>query len=167
MTVVQTEPNWFQRLNKRFAYTRVGTGFYSHTLHHLDRMARGLSGGRYSAAGVLGGLPIVFVTTTGAKSGQSRTVPLIAVPDDRRLALIASNWGRKGNPAWYYNVTANPEVIVEYRGRRAAYRAHRAAGGEREAFWEKAAALYPGYTIYREKAGEREIPVIILDPHED
>lgn len=164
MAFIEIEPNWFQRLNKRFAYSRVGTGIYSHTLHHLDRITRGVSGGRYTAAGMLGGLPIVFLTAKGAKSGQPRTVPLIAVPDGKRVVLIASNWGRPGHPAWYHNVTAHPEVSLEYCGRQASYTAREAAGDELEACWEKADALYPGYPIYRQKAAGREIPVIILEP---
>jgi deazaflavin-dependent oxidoreductase (nitroreductase family) len=167
MQLAETEPNWLQRLFKRFAASQGGSRLSSHVLHHLDRMVLGLSGGRASAAEVLGGMPIILLTATGAKSGRPRTVPLIATSDGRRIILIASNWGRAGNPAWYHNVMAHPEVIAEYHGVRAAYRAREATGSERETCWEKAAALYPGYAFYRQKTASREIPVIILEPVEE
>jgi deazaflavin-dependent oxidoreductase (nitroreductase family) len=167
LKLTQREPNWLQRFFKRFASSQGGSRLSSHVLHHLDRLATGLSGGRASAAEVLGGMPIIFLTATGVKSGRPRTVPLIATPDGRRIILIASNWGRKGNPAWYYNVMANPEVMVAYRGRRAAYRAREASKSERDACWKKATALYPGYAVYRQKTASREIPVIILEARED
>lgn len=62
---------------------------------------------------------------------------------------------------------AHPEVIVAYRGRRAAFRAREATGSERDACWQKAVNLYPGYAVYQQKTGSREIPVIILEPEEE
>ena len=164
MQLTEIEPNWLQRFFKRFAASQGGSRLSSHVLHHLDRLVLGLSGGRTSAAEVLGGMPIIFLTATGAKSGQPRTVPLIATPDGRRIILIASNWSREGNPAWYHNVMAHSEVMVAYRGAQAAYKAREASGSERDACWEKAATLYPGYAVYRQKTASREIPVIILEP---
>jgi deazaflavin-dependent oxidoreductase (nitroreductase family) len=79
-------------------------------LHHLDRPVLRLSRGRYSLTRLLAGLPVVTVTTIGAKSGQPRSLPLVALPDGEHVILIASNYGQKHHPAWYYNLRAHPEV---------------------------------------------------------
>jgi deazaflavin-dependent oxidoreductase (nitroreductase family) len=132
------------------------------TIHHVDGAVMRLSGGRATAGSLLSGLPIIQLTTTGAKSGQPRAVPLVGVPDGERLILIASNWGQARHPAWYYNVKANPAVAVVQDGQTRSYVAREALGAEREACWAKAVATYPGYAAYAQRAG-REIPVIVLE----
>jgi deazaflavin-dependent oxidoreductase (nitroreductase family) len=83
-----------------------------------------------------------------------------------KVILIASNFGGKQHPAWYYNLKANPHAslsIGEYKGE---YLAHEATGEEREACWERAAFLYGGYNAYRLRAGHRTIGVFVLTPYE-
>jgi deazaflavin-dependent oxidoreductase (nitroreductase family) len=125
-----------------------------------------VTNGRYSAAKLLFGMPVVCLTTTGARSGQPRTVPLLAIPDDENIILIASNWGQGHHPGWYYNLRANPEVHVEYNGFISPYFAQQAAGEERERKWRTAVDFYPGYEAYKKWAKGREIPVFVLSPIE-
>jgi len=144
--------------------TRPAAWVLARTIHHVDGAVMRASGGRFTAASLLSGLPIIQVTTTGARSGQPRAVPLVGVPDGERLILIASNWGQARHPAWYYNVKANPQVTVTGRDVPAErlYVARETTGAERAACWAKAVAIYPGYAAYAQRAG-REIPVVVLE----
>jgi len=153
-----------QRLVRRVIATRPAAWLLARTIHHLDRAVMRLSGGRTTAAALFSGLPIITVITTGAKSGQPRSVPLVGVPDGDRFILIASNWGQSQHPAWYYNVKAHPEVTVIGRdgppGR--LYVAREVTGEERARCWARATAVYPGYEGYAARAG-REIPVVVVE----
>lgn len=132
-------------------------------MHRIDGAVFRASGGRTTASAVFIGLPIITLTTTGAKSGRPRSVPLVGIPDGERLILIASNWGQAKHPAWYHNIRANPAVTVTIRGATRSYAARELAGPEREAAWARAVALYPGYRGYAARTGGRAIPVIALE----
>jgi deazaflavin-dependent oxidoreductase (nitroreductase family) len=156
------EPNVVQRgIHRLIALRPVAWGL-SHTFHRLDRAVLRLSGGRMTPGAVFTGLPIISLTTTGARSGQSRSVPLVGIPDGDRLILIASNWGQEKHPGWYYNIRANPQVTVRYDGQEAEYTAREVTGEEREVCWQRAVALYPGYGAYAART-DRTIPVIVLE----
>ncbi|MAT97685.1 MAG: nitroreductase [Anaerolineaceae bacterium] len=145
----------------------VGARLLAHTIHHLDRLVLRLSNGRSTAATLLTGLQILSLTTTGAKSGQPRTVPLVAIPhSENRLIVIASNWGQTKHPAWYHNLVAHPQVTVTRDGRSQPYIARDTSGAEREACWQAALQTYPGYAAYKQRT-ERQIPVIVLTPQTD
>lgn len=159
--------NWFQSFMQKVASTRPGSWFYSKVLHHFDRVTLKLTNNWTTFSGFLSGLPIVMLTTTGAKSGLPRTIPLIAIPDTENagsLAIIASNWGQKHYPAWYYNVKANSAVNGEVRGVSQAYDAQEVTGDEYTRLWEYAKQTYIGYPLYKKRAGGRHIPVILLTP---
>lgn len=156
------EPNVLQRGIRRLIALRPVTWGLSHTFHHLDRTVIRMSDGRTTAAALFTGLPMISLTTTGAKSGQARTVPLVGIPDGERLILIASNWGQDKHPAWYHNIRANPRVTVSHNGRSEEFTAREVAGEEREACWRQAVALYPGYGDYAVRT-RRAIPVIVLE----
>ncbi len=160
------EARLWQRGLRAFGATPPGTWLFSRLLRRLDAPLLQASDGRYSVTSLASGLPIISLTTTGAKSGQPRTVPLIAIPDDGRLILIASNWGSGKLPAWYYNATANLGVTVTLAGESTAWRAEELSGREREVAWEKAAAAYPGYRQYAARNPDQTIPVLALTPHE-
>ena len=147
---------------RRVIATRPVAWLLARTIHHVDGATLRLSGGRTTASAVLSGLPIIQLTTTGAKSGRPRTVPLVGIPDGERLILIASNWGQAKHPAWYYNVKAHPDVSVGRDGQTQRYAAREVTGEERDRCWAKAVALYPGYRGYAERAG-REIPVVVVE----
>lgn len=162
--LVTPPSNWLRRLIRTIAGTGPGAWMFSHTLHHLDRLTLRLTGGHMAAAAVLGGLPLVTVTTIGAKSGQPRSIPLVGIPDEQNIILIASNWGNTRHPAWYHNVCAHSEVTVTVNGRSLPYMAHELSGAERDRCWQKAVATYAGYTAYVRRAGNRQIPVMLLVP---
>lgn len=156
-------PNVVQRAVRRLIATRPAAWTLARTIHHIDAAAFRLSGGRTTASAVVSGLPIITLTTIGAKSRQPRSVTLVGIPDGERLILIASNWGQAAHPAWYHNIRANPEVAVSRDGHSRRYTARELAGAERDAAWARAVALYPGYEGYAARAG-RAIPVIRLEP---
>jgi deazaflavin-dependent oxidoreductase (nitroreductase family) len=156
--------NRFQRLVVRLAGTRPVLWLLRHTLHLLDALLWRLSGGRLTASQLLAGTPTIFVTTTGARSGLPRTVPLVGTSDGERILLVASNWGGEGNPAWYYNLRANPECQVRLGDQSHTYVARELTGAERERAWQRAVAVYPGYSVYRQLAPRRTIPVFALEP---
>jgi len=161
---LQHRPNALQRGLHPILRTKASGWFLARTLHHFDRPVLYLSRGRYSLTSLLAGLPVVTVTTVGAKSGQPRTLPLVAIPDDENVILIASNFGQKHHPAWYYNLHAHPQVQLTYEGHTVAYTARETSGGERERCWQRAVDLYSGYTCYKERAGQRQIGVFFLTP---
>lgn len=166
MTRSPPEPRWWQRLLQRVAATRPGTWLFARTAHHVDRVLMRLSQGRLSTSNVLAGLPTVRLTTTGAKTGKNRTVPVMGIPDGDEWILVASGWGSESHPAWYHNLRATPEVRLDYRGETRRYVAREATGEEREHYWERATDLYVGFEPYQERAGDREIPIIVLRPAE-
>lgn len=156
-----------QRIVKRAASTRAGAWFFSHAAHRLDLSVIRLSKGQGSLTSIFADLPVITLTTIGAKSGQSRTVPLVGIPDGDKVVLIASNFGRANHPAWYHNLRANPEATLSFNGRAGTYIASEATGPEREAYWQEAVELYAGYAIYKERTNGREIPVMILTPKDE
>ena len=159
-----TKLNWLQKINTRIAMSAIGARLLAYTMHHLDRWVLRLSNGRSTAATFLTGLQILNLTTTGAKSGQPRTVPLVAIPHaDDQLIIIASNWGQAKHPAWYYNILAQPQVTVTRNGRSQPYIARETTGAERDACWQVALQTYAGYAAYKQRT-TRQIPVILLTP---
>lgn len=157
-------PNAAHRAFHVFARTPAGSWLFARIAHHLDGPVLRLSRGRYSLTSMLAGLPVVMVTTIGAKSGQPRSLPLVAIPDGDNVILIASNFGQKHHPAWYYNLRAHPQVHLTYEGHTVAYTAREMAGDERERCWQRAVELYSGYASYKERTGERQIGVFLLTP---
>jgi deazaflavin-dependent oxidoreductase (nitroreductase family) len=158
--------NLLQRFVQKFASTRPGAWFGAHAMHHFDRAFFKLSGGRATLTSYIGGLPMVMLTTNGAKSGLPRATPLVAIQDEtnpRRLALIASNWGQDHHPGWYHNLKANPLAHCAIDGVSSTYLAHEASGEEYTRFWQKATQTYLGYPLYRQRVGERRIPIMVLE----
>jgi deazaflavin-dependent oxidoreductase (nitroreductase family) len=156
-------PNLFQRGLHRFFMVKQVTAFFAPRTHILDKFVLKVSNGKYTLSEILG-WNIAQVVTTGAKSGEKHTIILIAVMDGEKIALIASNFGRKPNPGWYYNLRKNPECEVILNAAAKPYLAREAEGAERETYWQKAVALYAGYERYKERASHRRIPVMILEP---
>jgi len=156
--------NWFFSLTKAILATRPGSWFFARTLHIFDRLVERLTRGRKAFTEILGGIPVITLITTGAKSGLPRRTPLVGFPRKDEIILIASNFGRSFHPAWYLNLKANPDVTVAYKGKCESYRAREAEGNERDESWNVAVKWYPGYKNYRKWAGTRRIPVILLTP---
>ena len=112
----------------------------------------------------LGGRPGIILETIGRRSGIPRRVVLTYLPDDERIVVIASNYGREGHPAWYRNIEAEPSVTIIYKRFRRPYRARIAVGEERLSYLRATDdATYGVYAAYARKTS-REIPVVILEP---
>ncbi len=154
---------WYP-LVRKIVSTPWGATLCSHLLHHLDKPIYQWSNGRTTMSTILAGVPIIKLTTTGAKSGKSRTVPLTCIPKGDDLVLIASNWGGQSHPAWYHNLSAHPQVEVTRDNVTKPYMATEVYGEEREGCWQTAVSIYPGYNAYATRVTDRTIPVIKLSP---
>ncbi|MGH8997081.1 MAG: nitroreductase family deazaflavin-dependent oxidoreductase [Acidimicrobiales bacterium] len=108
------------------------------------------------------GAPVLLLTTTGAKTGQSRVNPMMYLAEDGDVHVFASKAGAPTNPAWYHNLVANATVGVEMGTERFDATARVITGAERDRIYAKQAELYPGFAEYQEKT-DRVIPVIALD----
>jgi F420H(2)-dependent quinone reductase len=121
------------------------------------------SGGRIG--GKVGRAPVCLLTTTGRKSGEPRTAPILYIADGDNVVLINTNAGNAKIPAWSLNLKANPEAEVELGRRRLSVRARIAEGEERADLWRKHNEQYAGFDDYKEKlAPDREISVFVLEP---
>ena len=107
--------------------------------------------------------PAALVTTTGRKSGASRTTPTLYLRDGDRVVLPASFGGRDANPAWYHNLQSDPKVHVQIRGEHLDLTARDATDDERKRLWPKLIRMYPPYRNYRE-ATDRVIPLVVCEP---
>ena len=121
-----------------------------------------VTGGRLGAK-FLRGAPVGLLTTTGRRSGEPRTTPLIYLADGERVVLVASQGGLPRNPLWYDNLAAKPEVAFRTPQGERAYRARTAAASEKAALWPRLVAIYRDYDDYQKRT-DREIPVVVLDP---
>ncbi|MDJ0786696.1 MAG: nitroreductase family deazaflavin-dependent oxidoreductase [Myxococcota bacterium] len=108
-------------------------------------------------------LPTLLLTTKGRKSGEPRALPLIYGPAGDGYVVIASKGGMPNHPLWYRNLEAHPECEVQVGAKRLNATFRVAVGEERERLWNEMAELYPPYNDYQ-KATEREIPVVVLEP---
>lgn len=166
LSYVHTEPNAFQRLVQACASTRPGAWAFAHTLRHVDDAVGRLTRGRHSAPGLLAGLPVLDLTTTGRKSGARRTTHLISVPVGDTLALLGTNFGQKATPAWVLNLEADPRAVVRYRGTERDVVARPAGETERAAVAARAAGIYGGYLKYQERITTRRVRIFVLEPAE-
>jgi deazaflavin-dependent oxidoreductase (nitroreductase family) len=148
---------------RRFAASAPGSWLFARVLHRIDRPIYRLTGGRHTLASLVSGLPVVMLTTTGARSGQQRTLPVLGLPTADGLAVIASNFGQERHPSWYYNLRANPQGYVTVDGRRSAFRASEARGEVRARIWQEGLNVYPGWSQYERRASHREIAVFVLE----
>jgi deazaflavin-dependent oxidoreductase (nitroreductase family) len=112
--------------------------------------------------GPFAGAPMVLVTSKGAKSGRPHTTPLVYLQDGDRIAVIASMGGAPTNPAWYYNLKANPDATVEVGTDSYAVKAVVTSGEERDRLFRKQVSLLPQFGEY-EKRTTRTIPVVALE----
>ena len=163
VTEQETNPSAWQRMMARFAASGPGSWMFARTLHRIDKPVYKLTGGRHTFANLISGLPIVMLTTTGARSGAERTVPVLGLPTADGLAVIASNFGQRNHPAWYHNLRAHPEGVVTVDGTTRRFRAREASGEERARIWAVGLKVYPGWSQYERRASNRKIAVFVLD----
>jgi len=155
----------WQRVMQHIPASTIGATVFSKFLHYVDPPLMRISKDRLSIPSILTGLPVVILTSTGAKSGQARTKPVIGIPDGDNVVLIASNWGQGRNPAWYYNLRANPVAELEFGGHSGTYTAREVTEpDEYQRLWQKAAGVYIGFDKYQRRTEERKIPIMVLVP---
>jgi deazaflavin-dependent oxidoreductase (nitroreductase family) len=111
--------------------------------------------------GPFAGAPLVLVTTTGAKTGATRTTPLVYLPDGDRIVIFASKGGAPTNPAWYHNLVAHPEATAEVGGETRRVRAEVLTGEERDRLFAEQARRMPNFAQYAANT-TRVIPVVAL-----
>ncbi len=166
MHVPHVDPDKPRRLRKALleplALSEPGRWYVINVAPRIDRSVGRLSGGRLMS---VPGVPLLLLTHRGARSGRSYTTPLVYFndgPDD--VVLIASNYGRERHPAWLANVRANPEVLLQARGRSGRYRARVLdAGPDRDRLFATAKRLTRAYESYEQRA-ERTIRVVVCTP---
>lgn len=122
-----------------------------------------LTGGR--VMNKMDGTPVCLVTMTGAKSGKTRTIPLMYNPSGDNVVLVASMGGAPKHPVWYYNLVAHPDVEIQLGGKKGKYRVHQADDAEKEGLWPALVENFPSFAVYRERT-ERNIPVMVCSPIE-
>jgi len=144
-----------------FGSTKAGAWTIINLGTRVDRWLIKFSDGRFNSTFAW---PCLLLTTVGAKSGRTRTVALVYITESDNIVLIASKGGSLRNPSWYLNLKANPEAQVFINGKVHNYIASDAEGDERDRLWQKALELYSGYEKYQKRAGERQIPVVVLRP---
>lgn len=144
--------------------SRVSSGIGASGLRWAGRLNVPLyrvSGGRVGAR--IGKAPVLLLTTTGRRSGQRRTAPVVYLADRESYVVIGSNAGNEHVPAWALNLKATPEAEVEVGRKRIAVRARVAEGEERAELWRRHNQQYAGFDDYAART-DRDISVIVLDP---
>ncbi len=152
-----------RRLVRTIGGARPVGWLLSRTAHHIDRAVFKITKGRHTYVSLISGLPILMLTTTGARTGRQSTVPVVGIPDGERLVVIASNYGQRHHPAWYHNLIANPFAKISVGGARKVLRARIATGEERRRLWALGTEIYPAWNVYRRRATSREIGVFVLE----
>jgi deazaflavin-dependent oxidoreductase (nitroreductase family) len=113
--------------------------------------------------GKVGHAPVLLLTTTGRKSGQQRTAPVVYLADGERLSVIGSNAGNARTPAWSLNLKAHPDAEVEIGRERRQVRARVTEGEERANLWRRHNEQYAGFDDYEART-DRDIAVFVLEP---
>jgi deazaflavin-dependent oxidoreductase (nitroreductase family) len=132
---------------------------------HVDRYraSNGADGHIWTGFDGTGHFPCLLLSSTGRKSGEARTTPLIYGRDGTDFGVIASQSGRPAHPGWYFNMLDDASVEVQVVADVFAATARTATSEERAWLWPLMAEIYPPYDAYQEKAaGSREIPLVIL-----
>lgn len=141
---------WFARWGRRIA-------------HRIDRAVHRLSGGRVTVSQWF--IPTLMLTTTGRRSGEPRTVPLLYVEHGDGYAVAGSSFGQEEHPAWSWNLLENPEAEVDVEGQSISVRARLVEDeDERSRLWEAFEEAWPAYRTYRRRASHRRIRLFVLEP---
>ena len=157
-------PNLFQRAIQALAQTRPGAWLFSKTLAPMDRALNTITHGRTTVPALFAGLPVLVLTSTGRRSGQPRAAYLIAVPHERTLSLLGTNFGQPRTPAWVHNLEAEPRATVGYRGTTCAVVARPASDAERTSVLANSRSVYSGYVTYQQRITGRRLRIFILEP---
>lgn len=140
---------------------------WARTLYRVDRVVYRRTRGRSTFTSWLTGLPVVMLTTTGARSGRRTTSPVLGFPDGDATVVIGSNYGQARHPAWVHNLRAHPQATLTLDGVPGEVEAVELDGDARERRLQAAAEIYPGYAVYVRRAAPRRIGVFRLEPRRD
>lgn len=160
---VAEQPNVVQRGMQRVASTRIGSWVFQRTLFLLDRPLHRWTRGRLTVPGLVAGLPVVLLTTTGARTGRPRTMPLAAVPFGDDVAIIGTNYGQPRTPGWVHNLVADPRATLTWRDRTVDVVATPIAGDQMDDLWRAAAGFYSGFARYRDRITGRDVRAFVLE----
>lgn len=138
--------------------------FWARTLYHLDRVVHRRTRGRATFTSWVTGLPVVMLTTTGARSGRPTTLPVLGFPDGDATVVIGSNYGQARHPAWVHNLRAHPRATLTLDGATHDVEAVELDGPDRERRLQAAKDVYPGFGVYVRRAAPRRIGVFRLEP---
>lgn len=130
--------------------SKLNTGAY--------RLSGGKVGGRFK-----GGAPVCLFTTTGRRSGEPRTMPLLYLQRGDDVVVVASKGGMSQHPQWYFNLLADPNVTVEIARRKVPMVARVASSEEKAELWPRLVAMYADYEQYQQRT-DRDIPVVVCSP---
>jgi F420H(2)-dependent quinone reductase len=147
------------RFYSRFSHSLGAKGL--RMVGKLNAPVYRLTGGR--VGGKVGKGPVLLLTTTGRKSRQQRTAPVVYLADEDNFVVINTNAGNAKVPAWSLNLRANPEAEVEVGRKRVKVQARLAEGEERADLWRRHMEQYSGWDYYESKL-DREIGVFVLEP---
>jgi deazaflavin-dependent oxidoreductase (nitroreductase family) len=160
----RARPSAWKRGMQRLVATRLGAAVHRMIAAPLDAPMMKATGGRVSLA--MGVLPVVVLTSTGARSRQRRETPVSYFTDGDDVILMASNYGGARHPSWYHNLLAHPECELHIGPRGGSFLARETEGAERDRLYALAVDLYRGYAKYGEQTdGIRTIRVLRLTPH--
>jgi deazaflavin-dependent oxidoreductase (nitroreductase family) len=151
-----------RRILNKVGPTRAAGAVMRTVMMPIDMALLRRTTGRLSVGRALG-LPWLLLTTTGARSGQPRQVPLFHVPYADGFAVVGSNFGRARHPGWTANLLRHPRATVTFDGRVLPVTARLASGTEREQIWHLMLAVSPGYQTYAQRSG-RELRIFHLQP---
>lgn len=158
-----TPANPMQRALQSVVASRGGAWVFSRVLPRLDTGIQKLTHNRHTAPSLLAGLPVVDLTTTGRKSGKRRTTHLIAIPYDDTLALLGTNFGQPGTPAWVFNLEADPSATLSYRDASLDVVARLADADEQAAVLKESEKWYVGYRKYQTRITGRRLRIFLLE----
>lgn len=156
------EANVFFRAMRRMAGWRPVSWLYARILPPIDRFVSRLTGRTMTFVGLVSGLQVLLLTTTGARTGAQRTQPVLYLREGDGFVLIASNWGQEHNPSWYYNLRANPKAKVTLSGSTYDVIVREVTGPQRDLYWQQGCRMYPAWNVYKTRSPHREFPVMIL-----
>jgi deazaflavin-dependent oxidoreductase (nitroreductase family) len=153
--------SWLNRTAEKLAKRRAVTWYLINIGGRVDPFLMKMSGGRINTTGTNA---VVVLKHVGRKSGSVRETPLVYFTHGDDVVLIASKGGAPQHPAWLHNIRANPEVELHVGKAGGKYLAREAEGAEREKLWSLATQLNSGYDGYQDRAGGRQIPVVVCTP---
>jgi deazaflavin-dependent oxidoreductase (nitroreductase family) len=154
--------NGYSRFVQRLGHQRWFAAL-GRTMMPVDRWVQRVTKGRWTVIGPHG-MPALLLTTTGRRTGQPRTQPLLYAPDGDGYVVMASNWGQAHHPAWSGNLIADPDATVAVDGATVPVRAVLASGAERERLRGLLLDVWPAYATYERRAAGRDIRIFRLTP---